>query len=173
MPINIRLARPEDATALPEVERDAGRSFLAIRDLAWVASDTVTSAEDHLPLIAARTVWVAEEDSDIVGFLAAEVFGDALHIWEVAVERDYQQRGIGARLLTAAAQHARTARLVALTLTTFRDVPWNAPFYARNGFRLLDAASLDDRLAEALRLEIENGLPGEQRCAMRRPVVRL
>jgi hypothetical protein len=35
----------------------------------------------------------------------------------------------------------------ALTLTTFTQVPWNAPYYARCGFRLLD----DDFLAPGLR----------------------
>jgi hypothetical protein len=32
------------------------------------------------------------------------------------------------------ADHARTLGLTSLTLTTFRDVPWNAPFYAKLGF---------------------------------------
>jgi GNAT superfamily N-acetyltransferase len=169
MTVTIRLARAADVPALPEVERDAGQSFLAIPDLAWIAGDNVTSAEDHLARIAAGTVWVPEDaDAGVVGFLNAEAIGAELHIWELAVRRDFQQQGIGARLLAAAADHARAAGLAAVTLTTFRDVAWNAPFYARNGFEVVEEAGLDARLAGLLRQEAAWGLP--RRCAMRRPV---
>ena len=42
--------------------------------------------------------------------------------------------GIGAGLVRAAQIDARNTGIKALTLTTFRDVAWNAPFYARLGF---------------------------------------
>jgi GNAT superfamily N-acetyltransferase len=164
MTVIIRLAEAADAEALPEVERDAGKSFLAIPDLAWIASHDLTSAEEHLSRIPAGTVWVAEDaDAGLVGFLNAEAIGGELHIWEAAVRSDFQQRGIGARLLEAAADHARGAGLEALTLTTFRDVVCNAPFYARNGFEIVEG---DDRLDGLLRGEAERRLP--RRCAMRR-----
>jgi GNAT superfamily N-acetyltransferase len=169
MTVTIRLARPADAQALPEIERDAGRNFLAIPDLAWIASDNVTSAEDHLSRVAGATVWVAEDaETGVVGFLNAEAIGEDLHIWEVAVRGDFQQRGIGACLIDAAFDHARAAGLAAVTLTTFRDVAWNAPFYARNGFAIVEGDGLDDRLAGLLRQEADWGMP--RRCAMRRPI---
>jgi GNAT superfamily N-acetyltransferase len=169
MTVTIRLAEPADAQGLPDVERDAGRSFLAIPDLAWIASDTVTSADDHLSRIAKGTVWVAEDDAaGVVGFLNAEITGPELHIWETAVRGEFQQRGIGARLLAAAFDHARAAGLAALSLTTFRDVAWNAPFYARHGFAIVKGDGVDERLASLLRQEAAWGMP--RRCAMRRPV---
>jgi GNAT superfamily N-acetyltransferase len=169
MTISIRLARPSDAQGLPDVERDAGRSFLTIPDLAWIASDTVTSADEHLSRIVQGTIWVAEHASaGVIGFLNAEVTGPELHIWETAVRGEFQQRGIGARLLDAALDHARAAGLAALSLTTFRDVAWNAPFYARNGFAIVEGDALDERLASLLRQEASWGMP--RRCAMRRPV---
>jgi GNAT superfamily N-acetyltransferase len=167
MTVTIRLARPADVPALPDIERDAGKSFLAVPDLAWIASDNVMSAEDHLSRIAAATVWVADDaGAGVVGFLNAEAIGEDLHIWEAAVRRDFQQRGLGARLLAAAADHAGAAGLAAITLTSFRDVAWNAPFYARNGFEIVEGDDLDARLAGLLRQEAERGLP--RRCAMRR-----
>jgi hypothetical protein len=30
----------------------------------------------------------------------------------------------------------------AVTLRTFRDVPWNGPFYLRRGFAVVDSAAL-------------------------------
>ena len=43
-----------------------------------------------------------------------------------------------------------------LTLSTFRDVPWNAPFYAALGFAPI--ASPEPALARLLAREIELGL---------------
>jgi len=164
MIVAIRLATAADAEGLPDIERDAGRSFLAIPDLAWIASHDLTSAEEHLSRIPAGTVWVAEDaDAGLVGFLNAEALDGEMHIWEAAVRRDFQQRGIGARLIEKAADRARAAGLAALTLTTFRDVAWNAPFYARNGFEIVEG---DARLSTLLSREAERGL--QRRCAMRR-----
>jgi GNAT superfamily N-acetyltransferase len=167
----VRPARPEEAEALPEIERDAGRSFLAIPDLAWIAGDQVMSAEAHAAAIAAGALWVAEDSRGVpIGFLNAERFSDALHIWEMAVRRDRQGKGAGAQLIAAAVNHARNEGVSAVTLTTFRDVPWNAPFYAKRGFRILGAAELGERLKNILRLESEAGLPAERRCAMLKTV---
>jgi hypothetical protein len=41
-------------------------------------------------------------------------------------------------LLDRAAADAAAKGLRALTLTTFAEVPWNAPYYARCGFRVLN-----------------------------------
>jgi hypothetical protein len=57
--------------------------------------------------------------------------------------------------------------LVALTLTTFRDVAWNGPFYQRLGFEELAAHDLSPDLAQILAHEAARGLPGDRRCAMR------
>jgi hypothetical protein len=40
-----------------------------------------------------------------------------------------------------AATHASATGVQALTLTTFRDVDWNAPYYSRCGFRVLDQSA--------------------------------
>lgn len=56
----------------------------------------------------------------------------------------------------------------AVTLTTFRDVPWNAPFYERRGFRVLDESGLSavfDRLLDEEGAAY--GLPRELRVVMR------
>jgi hypothetical protein len=53
-----------------------------------------------------------------------------------------------------------------VTLTTFRDVPWNAPYYARLGFAVIDEAYFDERLREVFAREVRIGLPVERRCAM-------
>lgn len=168
MDVIIRLARTEDAMRLPEIERSAASSFRSTADLAWIADGPPTPAEDYLPLIASGTVWVAEHPKGgLRGFLAAEQAGIELHIKEVSVLSQHQGHGIGRRLIESARAHAEAAGLSAITLTTFRDVPWNGPFYAKLGFEVLVAFSIGPRLASILAQEAERGLPSERRCAMR------
>ena len=166
--ITVRPARAEDAEALPQIEQSAGESFLAIPELAWLADSDNISAERHRTLIAAGACWVAaDEEGRPAGFLSAGIEGDALHIWELDVRLDRQGQGFGRALLERAVADARRRSLAAVTLTTFRAVPWNAPFYRKFGFRILEGAEIDRRLASLLEDEVEHGMPSDQRCAMR------
>jgi GNAT superfamily N-acetyltransferase len=172
MSFAIRPAVPVDAPSLPDIERAAGESFRALPDLAWIASGDVMPVARHLELIATGTSWVAGDNrGQLLGFLSAELSGDALHIWEMSVRPAAQGQGIGRALIEAAIAFAKRRALRSLTLTTFRDVPWNAPFYTRRGFALLDAAEIDARLSSILADEIANGLPGDRRCAMRHAIL--
>ena len=163
--VAIRLAVCEDAQFLPQIEQSAGELFRTLPDLAWIADEPIGTADEFLPLIRAGTVWVAEADAPgIVGELRATLADDCLHIVELAVARTFQQQGIGRALIDASANWARSRGLRALTLTTFRHVAWNAPFYARYGFVELPADS-DGRLKAILLGEMAHGLPN--RCAMR------
>lgn len=62
-------------------------------------------------------------------------------------------------------------QLRAVTLTTFCDVPWNAPFYQWLGFQQALALAPGHRLAEALREEYRHGFAPGSRCAMSWQVV--
>jgi GNAT superfamily N-acetyltransferase len=168
-PFAIRLAGGHEAHLLPALEQSAGTLFRTIPELAWVADEPIGNAEDFLPAIAARTVWVAEDrEAGIVGELRGEVAGDALHIVELAVAKEFQRRGLGRALLDFAIDAARARGLRAITLTTFRHVAWNAPFYARYGFVELRDSELDARLRQTVQAEDARGLPN--RCAMRFPL---
>ena len=167
MSVLIRLAMPEDAPLLPNIERSAGLLFRTIPELEWIAGDHVMTVEQHLPAILACTAWVACEGETPVAFLSAEQTLAILHICEISVNANMMGRGIGSRLIEAATAAARASGLSALTLTTFRDVPWNEPYYQRLGFETLAAHDLDQRLAAILADEVSAGLPGNRRCAMR------
>lgn len=80
----------------------------------------------------------------------------------------HQGRGVGRALLAHAADWARARGLTALSLTTFRHVPWNAPFYASFGFREWDPAEAPASIRQALNYEAAKGL--KDRCAMVRPL---
>lgn len=164
MTLQVRLAPRAHAALFPAIEQSAGEAFRAIPDLAWIADHVVSPAEDYLPMIAAGTVWEAVEGETPVGVLLGEVTGDTLHVWELSVLHSHQKQGLGRRLMAAAADHARAANLTAVTLTTFRSVPWNGPFYASLGYRMLETP-LPDGLQTLIDNENARGLA--DRCAMR------
>ena len=169
--ITIRPATASDADALPAIERASGALFRGWPGLEWIADDGVQSAEKHRELIAQGIALVAVEDGRPVAFLNAELTDDdALHIWQIAVELLHQRQGIGRRLIEAACVIAETLGAQALTLTTFRDVPWNEPYYRRLGFGLIAADDLSPRLRSILDREALAGLPPERRCAMKLPL---
>lgn len=168
MTFTIRPTLPADAPLLPAIEQSAGELFRVVPDLAWIADGDNVPPQRHLELIAGGACWVAEaQDGTLAGFLAAQITGDALHLWELSVRQDRQRMGIGRALLAKAAAFAREQGVGAITLTTFRSVPWNEPMYRRRGYTVLAHEDCDERLRAVLRAEIAAGLPGERRCAMR------
>lgn len=88
-----------------------------------------------------------------------------MHIDELDVLRAYQGRGIGRRLLSHAIDGARIRAFKVLSLTTFRKIPWNAPFYESLGFRDWDPKDAPASIRHALQKEAAFGL--QDRCAMR------
>ncbi len=166
--VTVRPAREDEIETLCRIERSAAQAFRLIEAFSWLAVGDVQSAERHRDLIGKGTNWVAAVDGDWpVGFLSADVAGPELHIWEISVDHLHQGFGIGRRLIRHAVEQAGAHGLEAVTLTTFRTIPWNCPFYERLGFRTLDEAELPARLAAVLNEEAEHGLARDTRCAMR------
>jgi GNAT superfamily N-acetyltransferase len=167
----IRFAAPEDAQLLPAIEISAAQAFRVIDELSWLAESPPMSVERHSQLIALSTCWVALDiESRPQGFLSAERHGNNLHIYELSVMQSMQGQNIGRRLIEAAKNYARLSRLNFVTLTTFINVPWNAPFYSRVGFQTQAATDLDQRLAAILHEEYKHGFAPGSRCAMAWPV---
>ena len=167
--MRFRKAEPVDADFFPELEQSAGLSFRADRELAWLADADNLSAERYREIIGEGWSWIAEDaQARPTAFMAATLEAEELHIWEFNVRVECQRRGIGRRLLQRFIAEAAAAKAPAITLTTFRDVPWNAPFYHSMGFELLSANALDPRLAGLLDAEARKGLPAARRCAMRK-----
>lgn len=163
---SLRLARLGDADFLPDIERAAGQLFQGDPDLVDLDFDEVWEPDEHRALIAKGRCLTALCGDRIAGFLTAEPKKRELHIWEMSVHPDFQQRGIGAGLIRACQIDAGNAGFRAITLTTFRDFAWNAPFYERLGFAEITDLEAHPRLAKELAEEAEAGLPRERRCAM-------
>jgi GNAT superfamily N-acetyltransferase len=123
---------------------------------------STSSCQPYPSLIAAQSVWVAENNDVRAGFVTTRQHQSELHVLELAVHLDHQRKGIGRALMEVAIQAARDRGCTAVTLTTFRVVVWNAPFYRRLGFEILDAPP--PHLSAVLDFEAERGLA--DRCAM-------
>lgn len=163
---SLRLARAEDAEAMPAIERAAANLFIETGDLPDFDPDDTWSPDELRRFIRKGHSLVSHVGGEMAGFLVSEPFRRELHVWEIDVHPNYQQGGIGAGLVRACLIDARNSGFKAVTLTTFRDLPWNAPFYARLGFEELTALDAHPRLAGELALEADEGLPAHRRCAM-------
>ncbi|MGB7372687.1 GNAT family N-acetyltransferase [Pontixanthobacter sp.] len=163
---SLRLAHIDDADYLPAIERAAGQLLAGEPDLAAIDFNDVLSAKEQRGFIAKGHCLVACAGEDIVGFLASQPFGRELHIWEMSVLPAFQQRGIGAGLLRACIIDAKNSGFAAVTLTTFRDIAWNAPFYEKIGFATISDLAAHPRLAKKIAHEASQGLPRDRRCAM-------
>jgi GNAT superfamily N-acetyltransferase len=164
----VTAARGEDLTRLAAIE------LAAARLLAGHAPESVLSETTSLDVLkrAQRDarLWVALTDKVPVGFAHAELIErDAVHLEEIDVHPDHGRRGLGTKLVLEVCQWAASNGYGAVTLTTFRDVPWNMPFYARLGFDVVAPQRVSTALRTIVEDETRRGLDPSRRVVMRRP----
>jgi GNAT superfamily N-acetyltransferase len=127
----IRPARPDEFAQLREIEFRADELFATVGIGPFVNDET----ENHFD--QAALVLVVNDAPE--GFVCVELVDGTPHIWQLAVDPDHGRQGFGRALVEAACDWARSERFGAITLTTYRDVPWNGPFYESLGFVVLEA----------------------------------
>ncbi|HEX7037389.1 MAG TPA: GNAT family N-acetyltransferase [Pseudomonadales bacterium] len=158
----VRLAERAEVPRLPDVERAAARLFPAGR---IPEPDETHSVEELLEYLSRGLLWVAADEHEPLGYVYAGELDGALHVYELAVDPAHGRRGLGTALMRRAMAEAPARRLDRVTLTTFEDLPWNAPFYERLGFRTLAPNELSASLATIL--EHERAVGMIRRVAMR------
>jgi GNAT superfamily N-acetyltransferase len=187
---SIALARPRDLAPLPGIELRAAQLLRGHAPLPILAE--TTSEEDFRVAQAAGRLWVALAGDDPVGFAIVEMLDDDRvevsagtsgpagassaplgperqlpHLEEIDVDPPHGRRGLGTSLVRAVCDWTVASGFSELTLTTFRAVPWNMPFYARLGFEVVPPAEQRPALARVVEYEAARGLDPAQRCAMR------
>ncbi|MEU9570882.1 GNAT family N-acetyltransferase [Streptomyces massasporeus] len=168
--MRIRLATRAELPVLQDIERAAGAPFREF-GMPEIADDDPPALDTLERYRRAGRCWVAVDEGDLpVAHLLAEPVDGALHIEQVSVHPRAARRGVGRALLAHAADRAREEGLTALTLTTFTEVPWNAPYYARLGFRPLPEADLTPGLRAIRATEAGHGLDRWPRVCMRAPL---
>ncbi len=111
-----------------------------------------------------EAVLVADDAGTPVGFVACKTIDEEAYLAELDVIPAYARRGIGSLLALAVADWAKSQGFSYLTLTTYADLPFNAPFYARLGFEIF-APVTGSTLAAIL--EKQATRLGDGRVAMR------
>jgi GNAT superfamily N-acetyltransferase len=159
-------ARQRDIGALGAIER-AAAELLRGHAPASVLEEETDLAEFRAAQ-AERRLWVALSDGAPVGFALVEMLAaNQPHLEEIDVHPQYGRRGIGTALVRTVCEWATGRGYGALTLTTFRAVPWNMPFYARLGFEVVPAAELRPELVAVVDDETARGLDPASRVVMR------
>ncbi|MGW2917596.1 GNAT family N-acetyltransferase [Streptomyces angustmyceticus] len=187
----IRTPALADLPAFRTIERAAGEAFRAL-GMPQIADDEPPSlAEltayqhagralaayedpDRTPADATRSgtgngtgaaPWAGPGPGQPIAYLLWTPVDGCTHIDQVSVHPQHAHRRIGRALI----DHAERAGGAApLTLTTFTDVPWNAPYYTRLGFHILTDTALTPGLRAIRTHEASMGLDRWPRVCMRR-----
>src|SRR4051812_44672108 len=168
----IRPAVMGDVEPMRTVEVRAGRLFTEI-GMDDVAAHPPPSAELLHDYVRGGRAWVADAAPvGVVGFAIADVVDGNAHLEQISVDSDYGRRGIGSALIDAVDAWAAGRELTTMTLSTFRDVPFNGPYYARLGFSLVAEDELGPGLLGLRSAEGDHGLDVSARVFMRRAVRR-
>ncbi|MCO6186652.1 GNAT family N-acetyltransferase [Rhizobium sp. L1K21] len=103
----------------------------------------------------------------LIGYASAYIVENEIYVAELDVHPDFQRQGIGRRLMMALLSEAATRGFVSATLTTDRLAPFNMPFYAALGFKVVEPAVCPAYLLAILNRQIAAGLDPARRVAMR------
>lgn len=157
-----------DLHRLVVVEIEAGQVFRTV-GMTKVAED-VPQNSDLRKSAEAERLWVTEVGSEVAGYISAEVLDGNAHVAQVSVAPAYAGRALGRAMVEFVEGWGRAAGRPATTLTTFRDVPWNGPYYLRLGYRVLRREDIGPELARTMAHEASlPGIEASLRCAMVKP----
>ncbi len=143
--IEIHQATESDLVSLPELEARSDTLF----DELGIGPLPAPGSLDALR--GALVVLVSGRPPQ--GFARIDLLAGGAHLEQLSVDPDHVRHGIGRALLRAACAWARDAGYDEITLATYRDVPWNGPFYKSEGF--VACGAVDDWYAA-------RGLPPEE-----------
>lgn len=168
-PYRIERGLATHAARLREIERAAGERFRAI-GMDDIADGDVTPAAILENRADTGHLFIAIDKAEIVaGFLIWSPKDGLAYIEEVSVHPDHAGHRLAARMIDRLADDVR-GRHAALTLATFRDIPWNAPYYASLGFTELPQKRIGPQHQISWQHQAKNGLDMTRRLFMVREV---
>lgn len=172
MQYGVRFARPDELDALPAIEIAADVRFGATPYAALVAAYPTTEIADFADAQDRWGLWVAIGGDDRpVGFAHSKPVGrGTVYVAQLSVHPDHAGHRLAARLLDRVVAFHGPRGVQRLTLTTFRDIPWNAPYYERLGFREVPDLGAEVFLGRQIAEQVRAGFPRATRVAMARAI---
>jgi GNAT superfamily N-acetyltransferase len=166
-----RAATPAELETLVAIDDDAALLYAR-------AGLTFDFAPGHPFLVNERAVWLRslqrgdtilalDEAGAPVGFAALELLDGAPYLEQLSVRLASMRQGLGRKLLAGAVEWAR-ARGKDLWLTTYGHLPWNRPFYEKEGFVVVPPSAWRPELAARVEGERRYLPAPEHRVVMRR-----
>lgn len=167
--MNVVSVRPADKSNLADIPRIelAAATLFSEADLPQHIRYRVTAASCVREALDHQRLWVATLDDATVGFAMAGVLDGQAYLEEVDVLPQYGGQGIGGRLVQTVIDWAREQSFDQLLLVTFRHLPWNAPFYEKLGFDIVDPSDYGADIRSLIDEESEAGLDVANRVVMR------
>ncbi|WP_052424349.1 GNAT family N-acetyltransferase [Nonomuraea candida] len=157
----VRWAEADELDGLVSIELAADRMFEQVGIVFPPGTTQIEEVDDPGAVLVEGT---PPDGFALVGWVDGN-----LHLEQLAVRPERMRQGIGGRLMEAVIDHAKAAGAPGVTLTTFRDVPWNAPWYERHGFSALPEAAWGPELRALVAHERELGIEVAPRVVMHRP----
>ncbi len=132
--MKIRKAVETDYQYFPDIERDAAQVFCDF-GLNAIADAEPTPAEYYAALPETSIIAVAEDTGGKpIGFAVVNKLDGQVYLKEISVRCVYSGKGIGRQLTEYVICSAHEYGYKTMALTTFADLPFNAPFYCSCGF---------------------------------------
>lgn len=154
----IKQATADHAALLAAIEIAAAGIFPPGSIPDHIRSDS-TPIETLLEAVQDGLLWVAlAGEGKPVGYALVQLIEDAALLAQMDVHPEHMRKGIGSALIGQVVEHLRLLKKTTLYLTTFVHVPWNAPFYARQGFVAINNADVPPFLKAILEEERRYGL---------------
>lgn len=149
----IRPVRPGELRLLPALEEAADRLFLPLGIGPLPGPGTVEDFAAAAVVLVAGDPPVGLCRIDRIDRIDRISVRHGVHLEQLSVHPDHGGRGIGRALLRGAIAWSVDDGHAELTLVTYRDVRWNAPFYRTEGF--VEIGPADEWL-------VRHGLPPEE-----------
>ncbi|MCS3429739.1 GNAT family N-acetyltransferase [Klebsiella sp. BIGb0407] len=153
--LNLRNTTLKDIPLLQTLEAAAAQRFLAIPELAILADSNVTDSQTHELSITQELAWLVEDArGSILGFCYTQELAGSLYLAEISSHPAARGLGVGRMLVAHVRQVAARRGLSGVTLTTYTDIPWNAPWYEREGFIILEPSSYCPELKNIVQSQV-------------------
>lgn len=164
MSLSIRTIRLGEDQVIEEIENKSDELF---KEYGVDFSGLILELDEAFAIGSSPSeTFVAEIDSQIVGFCTTKTVDGSCYLGQLSVHPRNSNQGIGSKLLETAFEWAKRMDFNHIVLTTFRDIKFNAPMYERRGFKIFEPGETFPELKEIRNLEKKSGIEILPRVAM-------